>query len=266
MAENGKFRTKKSLGQHFLKSASALEAMAVAGEVSKNDTVLEIGPGEGVLTRVLLAHGATVVAVEKDDRLIPILLNTFREEIRSRKLTLIHGDALEFNPTSSKLTAGGYKLIANIPYYITGLLLRTFLESDTPPSTMVLLVQKEVAGRMTTKEGKESLLSVSVKVFGTPKYIKTVPRGAFSPPPKVDSAIIAVTNIKKLPVKVRTQFFEVVRAGFAHPRKRLKKNLEDTASKESIAHAWHQLKLGEDVRSEEVNPLIWKSLAELLTP
>jgi 16S rRNA (adenine1518-N6/adenine1519-N6)-dimethyltransferase len=262
MAE--KFRTKKSLGQHFLKSTQALEKMVSAGDVSKKDTVVEIGPGEGILTSVLLSRGAHVIAIEKDDRLIPILQEKFATEIKNKKLTLVHDDVLLFSPKKFNLKAGSYKLIANIPYYITGLILRTFLESDFPPNTAVLLVQKEVAKRMAAKEESESLLSISVKVFGTPAYIHTVPRGAFSPPPKVDSAIIAISNIRKILKKERERFFDIVRAGFAHPRKRLVKNLEKIAENKELLSVWEKLTLSENVRAEEVPLETWENIARLL--
>lgn len=238
--------------------------MAEAGSVSKKDTVVEIGPGEGVLTRVLLSKGARVIAIEKDDRLIPILLGTFSAEVRSGQLTLIHTDALEFKPEDHGLKPGKWKLIANIPYYITGLIIRTFLENDTPPTTMVLLVQKEVATRIVAKDGKESLLSVSVKLFGTPTYIQTVPRGAFSPPPKVDSAILSIDNIVRLPKKTREQFFEIARAGFAHPRKRLLKNLEAVRQSDEILTSAEKIGIQPDARPEDLSSREWETLARSL--
>ncbi len=260
MAE--KFRTKKSLGQHFLKSVAALEKMAEAGSVSKKDTVVEIGPGEGVLTRVLLARGAHVIAIEKDDRLIPILLKTFRNEVMSGQLTLLHDDALNFQPKDWKLATGGFKLIANIPYYITGLILRHFLENDVQPSCAVLLVQKEVALRAVARTGRESLLSISIKIFGTPRYVVTVPRGAFSPPPKVDSAIIAIENIQ--PLHKREHFFTILRAGFAHPRKLLIKNLESVADSEKLAAVWEKIGVLKNARPENLSPHLWQTLTEAL--
>ena len=188
---------KKSLGQNFLNSDGALSAVILAGKVSKGDIVLEIGPGKGALTRKLLETGAKVYAIEKDDRLIPVLEELFAKEIKSEKLTLIHGDVLEFNPSSYKLKAGKYKLIANIPYYITGELIRNFLSELPQPELMVILVQKEVAERIISKDGKESILSISVKVYGEPKYVQTVKAGSFFPPPKVDSAILLIDNISK---------------------------------------------------------------------
>ena len=188
---------KKSLGQNFLNSDGALSAIILAGKVKKGDTVLEIGPGKGALTRELLKTGAKVLAIEKDDRLIPVLEELFAKEIKKGQFTLIHGDVLEFDPTEYKLEEGSYKLIANIPYYITGELIRKFLSELPQPELMVILVQKEVAERIVSKDSKESILSISVKVYGEPKYIQTVKAGSFFPPPKVDSAILLIDKISK---------------------------------------------------------------------
>lgn len=126
---------KKRLGQHFLKSTKALHAMCNASHLSQNDVVLEIGPGKGILTRELLQSGARVVAVEKDSDLLPILTETFVEEIKNNQLTLIHGDVRSFDPNTHGLVEGEYKLVANIPYYITGEIISTFLEHVAAPST-----------------------------------------------------------------------------------------------------------------------------------
>ena len=206
-------KAKKSLGQNFLNSDGALDSIIKAGRVTKNDTVLEIGPGKGALTKRLLDTGAKVIAIEKDDRLIPILQELFAKEIQTKKLTLIHDDILEFDVSTYGLKTNNYKLIANIPYYITGEITRKFLSGNFQPSLIVVLVQKEVAERITTaiqgsskvKEGKESILSISVKVYGEPKYIQTVKAGCFFPPPKVDSAILLIDNISKKNFELKTK-------------------------------------------------------------
>src|SRR3990167_11478329 len=222
---------KKTLGQHFLHSKSYLNAVADAAHIKEGEVVVEIGPGEGALTEVLLERGAKVVAIEKDSRLIPLLREKFKHFDISR-FQVVEGDALEFD--CSKLEAQSYKLIGNIPYYITGALFKKFLTAKHQPSTLVFLIQKEVAQRITgnpsTSSGspKESILSLSVKAYGTPKYIKTVPAGAFSPPPKVDSAILAVENISRknfVNAAHEEKFFALVRKGFAQKRKFLSSNL-----------------------------------------
>ena len=257
-------RKKKSLGQHFLRSKTYLQAVADAANIKERETVLEIGPGEGALTEVLLARGARVLAVEKDSRLIPLLLEKFKHFDIS-KFQVVEGDALEFD--CSKLKAQSYKLVGNIPYYITGALFKKFLTLPHQPSTLVFLIQKEVAQRITghpsTSLGsqKESILSLSVKAYGTPNYIKTVPAGAFSPPPKVDSAILAVEQISRnnfADAAHEAKFFELVKKGFSQKRKLLKNNLgpaytsvlqktaiEDKARAEDVPlEAWLQIARG----------------------
>ena len=200
-------KAKKHLGQHFLTSEKALRQMVAAGNVTAGDTVLEIGPGKGALTKYLLMAGCVVIAVEMDIDMLAILEQEFADEIATKKLILVHGDILDTaiqNMFVSHLprttSETNYKLVANIPYYITGEIMRTFLQTaaDLPqPKSMTLLVQKEVAERVARSE-KESILSLSVKVYGEPKYISTVPAGAFSPPPKVDSAILHIAHISKI--------------------------------------------------------------------
>lgn len=223
-------RAKKSLGQNFLKSKAAVATMVEAGDIGVKDTVVEIGPGRGVLTEALLARARKVIAIEKDNNLATFLKEKFAKEIAGGKLLLIRGDALLFDPADYDLKAEGYKLIANIPYYITGLLFRHFLEDIARPERVVVMVQKEIAERIVARRasgGKESILSVSVKVYGTPHVVQKVPARYFSPQPKVDSAILAVTGISS-PFKNKKEerkFFDVLRKGFAHKRKLLKRNL-----------------------------------------
>lgn len=221
---------KKSLGQHFLRTHSYVEAVASAARAGKEDIVLEIGPGEGVLTEALLERGARVVAIEKDSRLIPLL----REKFAGKNFEVLEGDALKFDAAALKLKSGGFKVAGNIPYYITGALFKKFLSGAVQPSLLVFLTQKEVAQRITghpsTGSGsqKESILSLSVKAYGEPKYVKTVPRGAFSPPPQVDSAILLVDNVSRKNFKNAVhekKFFELVKKGFSQKRKLLLSNL-----------------------------------------
>src|SRR3989344_5771535 len=211
-------KAKKSLGQNFLKSKKALKDMIGAGEVGENDIVLEAGPGKGALTEELLKKAGKVIAVEKDDMLVEFLRDKFKVEIESGKLELVHGDILEFNPATYHLQPKTYnlplttyhlppttfpsqsttfKLIANIPYYITGQFLRKFLSGDTRPSKMVILLQKEVVKRIVANDGKESILSISIKAYGRPKNIGKVSKESFSPKPKVDSAILLIDNISR---------------------------------------------------------------------
>lgn len=221
---------KKSLGQNFLNSKTVARDIVRAGELSSEDRVLEIGPGKGFLTSELLASGAYVIAVEKDDRMIPLLSEKFAEEIKNGKFLLIHGDILEKIENGSLSLPLYYKLVANIPYYLTGQIIRTFLGSESKPERMILMVQKEVATRIVARDKKESILSIAVKAYGTPKLIKKVPARYFTPAPKVDSAVLAIENISGrnfADTATENLFFEIVRAGFAHKRKVLAGNLKD---------------------------------------
>ncbi len=256
---------KKSLGQNFLKSKPALIKMCTAGEVTDGDLVIEIGPGKGALTEKLLEYGATVIALEKDRDLIPLLNEKFAEEIQNKKLTIIEEDCLEFDPKSLK--GKKYKLIANIPYYITGAIVRKFLETDHQPEKIVVMVQKEVAKRIVATNEGESILSISVKAYGEPKYEMKVDKRYFSPAPKVDSAILSINNINKQSFKNQNEegyFFKVLHAGFAHKRKVLIKNLEEVAPKNIIEQSFNTLTLSPKVRAEEIPVSTWLTLTELL--
>lgn len=254
----GNIRAKKSLGQNFLKSEKVVSDIVKAAELSPNDTALEIGPGKGVLTEALLKKAGGVVAVEKDDRLIDFLKEKFSDEIASGKLKLIHGDILELDFGSCGLHDLNYRLIANIPYYITGLIMRKFLEGENRPSKIVLMVQKEVAERIVARNGKESILSISVKIFGQPKLVKKISASCFSPKPKVDSAILLIENISspfKSPVG-KKKFFEILKKGFSHKRKLLKRNLGVTEENLSAC----AIKIS--ARPEELSVKEWLCLSE----
>ncbi|OHA91600.1 MAG: ribosomal RNA small subunit methyltransferase A [Candidatus Zambryskibacteria bacterium RIFCSPHIGHO2_01_FULL_49_18] len=250
---------KKSLGQHFLKSERALNAIVATGEVKPDDIVLEIGPGTGSLTEKLLQTGAKVIAVEKDDNLYENLKIKFQNE----NLELINDDILKLIE-NSKLKIKNYKLISNIPYNITGAILEKFLSARDQPELMVLLVQREVAKRIVDE--KESILSISVKSYGEPEYIERVLAGSFAPKPKVDSAIILIKNIsKKFFSKFsETDFFKLLKAGFKSKRKKLSSNLSALAGKEKTLEAFKKLGLSENARAEELSIDQWGKLAELI--
>ncbi|PIQ68861.1 MAG: ribosomal RNA small subunit methyltransferase A [Candidatus Taylorbacteria bacterium CG11_big_fil_rev_8_21_14_0_20_46_11] len=253
---------KKSLGQHFLRDPHILEKIVSGGNLSSTDTVLEVGPGEGTLTELLLAQAGKVIAVEKDDRLIPLLKLRFAGEIAEGRLELIHEDILSFTPSDYKLKAKNYKLIANLPYYITGEFLRKFLqELDCQPSSMILLLQKEVARRIVAMEGRESILSISIKVYGEPHYRDTVKAGSFSPPPSIDSAILSIDHISKRFFETLSEkaFFDVLKKGFSHPRKLLSSNLG--IEKDVLASCG----IEEKARAETLKIDDWKNLAEHLS-
>ena len=217
---------KKSLGQNFLMHARIAERIALAANLSPDTVVFEIGPGTGKLTRELLKLAKRVIALEADYELFLKLQTEFAQEISQHRLELVHGDIRTFDINT---LPKGYALVANIPYYLTGEIFRMFLESENQPSAMTLLVQKEVAERI-ARSKKESILSLSVKVYGTPKREFVVPRGAFVPAPKVDSAVLTIRDISRKNFSTRPEeqrFFAVIRAGFAHKRKFVQKNLKE---------------------------------------
>lgn len=274
------FVKKKSLGQNFLRSTAALNKIVAAAEIKIGETVLEIGPGEGNLTKELLAKGAHVVAVEKDDRLIPILEQKFSTEISAGRLRLIHSDILNFFPSAYGLEPSAYSLVANIPYYITGEILRKALSEWPQPESAVLLVQKEVAERIVARDGKaipvdhpdwspdrqrrfrESLLSISVKIYGDPKITGIVKAGSFVPAPKVDSAILKIENISKTRLGNidEKRFFEIARAGFAHKRKILSGNLKPVFL-EDTGHRFTACGIQKTARAENLTIKNWLCLS-----
>lgn len=254
---------KKSLGQNFLTSAHYLALIADSADIQKGEAVLEVGPGDGALTAQLLARGAKVIAVEKDHRLIPILTEKFAQEIAEERLTIVEGDILQFDVSNYQIKGGSYKVVANIPYYITGALLRKFLSEGQQPSLLVLLVQKEVAERI-ARSKKESILSLSVKAYGHPAYIKTLPSGAFSPPPKIDSAILKIDRISRknfASADEEKKFFELLHAGFGQKRKLLKRNLQNTFG-EVFSDMLQHVGISQKARAEDVALEKWLQLVK----
>ena len=250
------------LGQHFLTSKNVVGDIVKAADIKSGESVLEIGPGKGVLTERLLESGAKVVAVEKDQELAEYLRTKFEQHIKTGRLVVVREDIRQFEPTTYNLQLTTYKLVANIPYYITGELLRTFLSGRHQPTRIIFLVQHEIARRIAT-DPKESILSISVKAYGNPKLVKKVPKRYFSPPPKVDSAILAITDISKdlFGDLDESFFFRVLRAGFSHKRKLLLNNLKEFADREKLTETFEKLNLPEEVRAEGVSLKKWKALA-----
>lgn len=259
-------KAKKSFGQNFLKSELALRTMCEAGEVSREDIILEIGPGKGALTEKLLEKAGRVIAVEKDRDLILILEEKFKMEIDKGLLVLTQGDILDFDTKKYSFKNNGYKIIANIPYNITGAIFKKFLSEEIQPSKMVILVQKEVAMRIVANDKKESILSLSVKAYGEPKYIMKVGKKFFNPSPKVDSAIVAINNINRanfVSKKEEEQFFSLIKSGFAHKRKVLIKNLESILSTNLIERVFLDLGIDQKVRAEDLSIVIWIKMTKI---
>lgn len=214
----------KGWGQHFLTDPAVPRAMAELAGVGPGDTVVEIGPGLGVLTAPLLATGATVIAVEVDPRLAVYL----RERLGDReRFRLVEGDILKLSPAEIVPPGRGYQVVANLPYSITSAVLRHLLERADRPSQVVVMVQEEVARRIVARPPAMSLLAVSVQLYGTPRLALRVPAGSFSPRPKVDSAVVALP-VAPPPLSLAEQpgFFRLVAAGFGQRRKMLANALQ----------------------------------------
>lgn len=216
-------RARKGLGQHFLIDREVLKRIVASAELSASDVVLEIGPGLGVLTKEMAGQVGCVVAIELDSKLAAVL-----KEILSsfNNVAIVNADILDLDPAQIQGQAG-YKVVANLPYYITSVVLRHFLEASFKPKKMVVMIQKEVAEAIVAKPGQMSLLSVSVQFYGKPEIIDYVPAHCFYPPPEVDSAILRIDLYPQPEVAVTNEkgFFELVRAGFIASRKQLVNSL-----------------------------------------
>ena len=265
-------KAKKSLGQHFLTSEAAVAKMVAAAGVTKGDIVLEIGPGRGVLTRALLDAGAHVVAVELDRDVVAPLTARFDAEVYSGALKIIEADFLTLSDDMlDELVGSTYKVVANIPYYVTNAMIERCLTARTQPQEIAFLVQKEVAERIVARDGKGSILSVAVRAYCEPKLVSKVSAGSFNPPPKVDSAILALRApsralFERTPAISEESFFRIVKAGFAHKRKMLAGNLSSIAPRETIDQALIENGLPATIRAEDLSLENWRSLTATLTP
>jgi 16S rRNA (adenine1518-N6/adenine1519-N6)-dimethyltransferase len=290
-------RPRKGLGQNFLADPNILRKIVEAAALSPEATVLEIGPGLGMLTRFLCQAAGRVVAVELDEALVGVL----RQELAHLpNLELMHGDILQLDPAAliksprpapacrparpglrargqagasqdgqiSNLKSPSYTVVANLPYYITSPVIRHVLEAVPPPRRVVLTVQREVAERIVARPGDMSLLAVSVQFYGQPRIVARIPAGAFVPPPKVDSAVIRVDTYNEPPVEVSdvNAFFHIVRAGFGQKRKQLKNALVaglDLPAAE-VAAALTRAGVDPQRRAQTLSLAEWASLAREL--
>ena len=285
---------KKSLGQNFLRDKNVVEKIISAVSACSGEVIVEVGPGEGVLTERLAESGATVIAVELDDRLIPVLKEKFRN---FPNVYIVHEDILDIdmrevflrygvNPSVSKTRhlpsptpssrgldtsprAGEegeekmrYRLVGNLPYYITSPIIRKFLEGECPPTEMFLMTQKEVAERICAKPGKMSILAVAVQYYADPELLFAVPKESFDPVPKVASAFIKIENRKK---KIENkekekEFFRVVKIGFSARRKTLANNLANgfCLEKADVVKRLAESGIPEKARAQDVSVEEWK--------
>jgi 16S rRNA (adenine1518-N6/adenine1519-N6)-dimethyltransferase len=267
---------KKSLGQNFLKDEKILNQIIEAGELTEQDVIMEVGPGKGALTTPLLERVKKLISVELDDRLLPLLKMEFGKisaHPQKDRFVLIHGDALTVDPPNEP-----YKLIANIPYYITSPLINHFLreqfekENGNPPEIIVIMIQKEVAQKILAPNNskgspKHSVLSLQVYLFGEPEIVCIVPKEAFSPTPKVSSAVLKIRVNKEPKIALKSaedykDFFWLLHAGFAQKRKKLANNLGAAYRKKpaEIKEWLSSLKIDPEKRAEELSLEEWEKL------
>jgi len=258
----------RKYGQNFLISPEPVEKMIEAAEISPEDTIVEVGPGFGVLTFALAEKTKEVTAFEIEKKLMPYwdgILKQVQDD-KPKNIKIIWGNVLK---NQNLITEKKYKVIANLPYQITSNLIRIFLEAENKPQSMVLMVQKEVAERICAKPGDMSVLSVSVQYFGRPEIITNVPRSFFWPEPNVDSAVIKISIHEAHDTNRGELFFKIVKAGFASKRKMLIKNLEVLAGKNNktkLLQIFKELGLNEKCRAQELSVGDWGKLAEATYP
>lgn len=255
----------RKLGQHFLNNPEIIEKIVASSRLTSEDVVLEIGPGEGVLTDALSKKAKKVIAIEIDDGLIPSLKERFKNK---ENVIIIHSDILKTNLPQllAKNRVKNYKLIANIPYYITSKIIRLFLETKNPPREIILMVQDEVAKRIVADPGKMSKLSVSVQYYGKAEYLFAVGKENFNPPPEVDSAVVKISNTKSsVSNPKKKEFFRIVRAGFCARRKTLVNNISNSLhlDKKEVEKKLKTSNIPPTVRAQELSVEKWEELSEL---
>lgn len=258
-------KPKKTLGQNFLTSGKAIFEIVRGGEVEKGENILEIGPGKGALTEQILQAGGRVLAVEADKELVPFLENKFKKEIKDKDLKIIEGDILNINIEEYYKKNDNYKIIANIPYYITGAIIEKFLSTKKKPKMMILLVQKEVAERIVARDKKESILSLAVKLYGDPRIIYKVSAGSFFPKPKVDSAVLSIkikeNNLTEVEEK---KYLNLIKTAFSHKRKVMINNLREKYKDNDWKKIFETIKIDIKTRAEDVDRDTFIKIVHLL--
>lgn len=257
-------RPSKGLGQNFLIDAHVLEKIINSAEIKPSDTILEVGPGLGTLTKALAEKAGKVIAIEKDETMVKALKETLKD---FSNVQIENCDILEFIG-NWKLKTESYKVVANIPYYLTSPLIRMFLEAKKRPDFMVLMIQKEVAQRICAEPPKMSILSVSVQFYAEPKIISYVSKNCFYPAPKIDSAIIKISPSSGLGETGGDRvspglFFRIVKAGFSQPRKKLASNLSKILKlkKEEVSIWLKKNNIQPTQRAETLTIENWSNLA-----
>lgn len=252
-------RLSKKMGQNFLTNKGVVEKVINATDLTPKDVVLEIGPGLGILTKEIAKKCKKIIAIEKDKKLITPL----KEELKDYKnIEIINADILKTYRVRDSIRFEDYKVVANLPFYITAPVIRKFLEAKNQPELMVLIVQKEVAQRIVAKPPKMSILAVSVQFYAKPKIVSYISKGSFWPVPKVNSAILKITPFKKSVEDGPLRIFRIVKAGFAHPRKQLINNLskELNLKKESVEKWLKKNGIDPIRRAETLSVTEWKNL------
>ena len=269
LLKNYGIRPSKKMGQNFLIDEKTFDKILEAADLSKNDIVLEIGPGIGNLTAKLAQKAKKVLAIEKDKKMCEILKKELKNQ-NIENVQIINEGILKINYDSIAKWLNGcdYKLVSNLPYYITSAVIRKFLEFKKPPESMILMVQKEVAQRICAEPTKMSLLAISIQFYARPKIVSYVSKKSFWPEPKVDSSIIKIIPLKtKSSEKFTEKFFKVVKAGFSHPRKQLINNLakELKLEKEKTKEWLLKNKIQPSQRAETLSIECWKKLTKSYT-
>lgn len=266
-------RPRKKWGQHFLTDARILAGIADAADVTRDDTILEIGPGLGHLTRVLAQRAARVVAVEVDADLVTQLRADFAG---ATNVAIVRGDVLDAAPIewivqgigADAMSAPMFKIVANLPYYITSAILRHVLQAPFKPRVIVVMVQRQVAQRIVAQPPQTNLLAVSVQFFAQPRIVRTIPAGAFYPRPKVDSAIVRLEVFEQTPFAIESdRFFEIARAGFGERRKQLRNALAHGLGRDasSIEDTLTRARIDPTRRAETLTLNEWAILCHAFT-
>jgi len=263
----------KFMGQNFLIDKNILNKIIKTADIKSNDVILEIGPGPGMLTIELAKKAKKIVTIEKDKKMC-VILQKILDVKNIKNVEIINTDILKiFNSQFSifnKFSITNYKIVANIPYYLTSPLIRKFLETDNPPSEIILMIQKEVAERICAKPPKMSLLSVAVQFYAKPEIIALVSKNCFYPAPKIDSAIIKIipqanTNYDKSDRKIDTEkFFRLVKTGFSAKRKMLFNNLKSEFQSSNVKSILKNIGLNPNCRAENLSIDVWIKLYTLL--
>ncbi len=247
----------KKLGQNFLIDKNIVNNIVESADVSNQDTILEIGSGLGTLTKELADKAKKVIAVEKDKGIAEVLKEILKDH---KNIEVIHDDILKMeNPIEGK-----YKVVSNLPYNITSPVIRMFLESENPPTSMTFIIQKEVAERITSKPPRMNILAISVQIYAQPKVMSHISQNCFYPKPTVDSAIINISNIKKPDMDMK-EFFKLVKVGFSSPRKQLANNLQSlNISREETKRALAECGLDPQARAQILDMEDWKEISTSL--